>query len=62
MSMHSNAGGCLKFFAIDRGEHSDVVVRSASGCDESVILIDHLYEVSNDEGYSLNTFKLFLRS
>ncbi len=60
VSVHGDACGYLKFFSVESGEHSDEVVGSTTGGDERMVLIDHLDEVTDDEGYSLDALELLL--
>jgi hypothetical protein len=59
VSVHGDAGGDFKFFAIDGGQDSDIVVASSGGGDEAVVLIDHFYEVSDYQGHGLDAFEFF---
>ncbi len=60
--MHGNTGWRFEFFPVKSWQDSDVVICSTCGCDEAVILIDHLYEMSNDQRYGLNSLELFFGS
>ena len=62
MAVHGNTGWGFKFFSVDGGEHSDVVVSATGGGDEPMVFIDHFDKMPNGEGDCLNSLEFFLGS
>jgi hypothetical protein len=60
--VHGDACRGLQFFPVDCRQNSNIVVGSAGGGDESVVLIDHFDEVADHEWDCLDAFELLLRS
>lgn len=60
MAVHGDTGGGLQLLTVDSREHAHVVVGATSGGDQSMVLIDHLDEMANDEWDGLDSFEFLL--
>ena len=62
MAVESNRSGGLQKLPINRAENPDIVIRTSSGSHNTIVLIDHLHELADDEGHGLNPLDLLLGS
>ena len=62
MAVESNRSRGLQKLPINRAKNPDVVIRASSRSDDTIVLIDHLHELADDEGHGLNPLDFLLGS